>query len=56
VFHDPIRKTIRHEIQDHVVFEERLKPREHERELPYRFGRSEPNGEIKILDTETIKG
>ncbi len=23
--------------------------------LPYRFGGSEPNGEIKILDAETIK-
>jgi hypothetical protein len=24
--------------------------------LPYRFGGSEPNDEIKILDAETIKG
>src|ERR1700686_5810086 len=24
--------------------------------LPYRFGGSEPNGEIRILDVETIKG
>jgi len=24
--------------------------------LPYRFGGSEPNGEIRILDAETIKG
>jgi hypothetical protein len=23
--------------------------------LPYRFGGSEPNGEIKIIDAETIK-